>query len=1273
MKRYTFIILAALLGMLSKPIQAQQKNDQNALYIFRNDGGFNAFFFADIQRIDYSRVDTLGVRQDDYVVQEIYALDSVFRIPISAIDSVSFVTPKNVLKKDVICPDRTLTDYIIASDSTSWFRLSLSTPEGIIPKVGDKILIEEPVAFLPDGFSGKVTHVTQEDEGYLVETDAVAILDLYDRFIVKTSAGAPDNSNARSRRIGGELLDDEYNFKEPIELPTFSGTFSMADIQGEGFKAFNDNFSVSLEGSLSGSYSLTPKITELSVFLYADAAQGVKYYQYMKEHRTEKISFNATGQLGATLDIPYTVGKDLVKNFVKKLTNVEVDVSYGMFLRGQVVMNGGITHEKQGDGLTTVHYAEPLAHKPVSSDFFYKSVFNHNYDTCYAEGWAHNFNFTFGAYGKASWKIPFLKRVFEAEIRLEAGVRLEEDLPSLISILSTTPMLETGKIYSVLNTEDKVTLSLVAGGSFVVKMGVLFDLNYAPINLSGEFSLAKKGLFGAVPNMKDISWEVDKKAPWRGTFTTPLERELLFPKQIGFNILDISEDENKPVQAVDWWRSYSYTTNKYAKNLTYDCEDLEPGKFYKAFPQLKLFGYPVLADKNERVSLGPPSIKITPKKAEIIEGDDSYGIKKFEVITNIKNTEIIAEPDWLNKIKPHWYFEQGELTLFASDLPEKENIRKGLAHVIGKDKDGKELLRDTITVTQLRPVLKATPNPVEFDPTGGTKKVTLESTMADVKATKDLSSINWDLPYSFEMKDNTITITTGANNTDHALSGLIRLEGATEGGHKINTTVSISQDAVPPAWQPAIEFTKSDFLLSPLSYKTRIAANSNFHATDVDGTMDYTTNGDDDHLWFSLSPKFYNTPDEEGIYTTLWNIEVEPNDWDIDRKATITLVYKDQTGETTARGTITILQKSSKTLITLKKPVNLHSSGNRQFMEFELALPGSIEAKAIDSWLKVFQDTDTSLELHGEKNAAGEVRTGGIEVKVFDGNNNFIGVDTFYVTQSVVNMDFLEYIQKMEVHFSGMKALTDHQYVPVYSDDGESLLGYKPTNHEFNWNLNMSFGSVSSGNYINAKRQGGTLHVEAVSKCDLGEVLGITEHPYVYLTQWPHTYEHDILTTKVNAKLSFDITDLVSSVNNLNRVKIDNVRLIIESLDHEKDQYFPHVIEARAGGMAFANNDFPTWELGNILRWKSNYGSLSDHHTELIEEKAERYSNGKKVVYVVGENKVFDDSYSGLDVYIQIERFSPAVFGEARKMDTNRAAKAARKTMKATFNIENLK
>lgn len=124
MKRYTLFIYAALLSIIGTlPMNAQQTQD--ALYIYRNDGGFMGFFYSDIDHIEYSKVDTLGIEHADYVTQEIHALDTIFRIPINAIDSVSFVTPETKYKADVAATtESSLWDYVTGSDELTLYLAS---------------------------------------------------------------------------------------------------------------------------------------------------------------------------------------------------------------------------------------------------------------------------------------------------------------------------------------------------------------------------------------------------------------------------------------------------------------------------------------------------------------------------------------------------------------------------------------------------------------------------------------------------------------------------------------------------------------------------------------------------------------------------------------------------------------------------------------------------------------------------------------------------------------------------------------------------------------------------------------------------------------------------------------------------------------------------------------------------------------------------------------------------------------------------------------------
>ena len=797
MKRYTLYILVAILGMLNiQPAEAQQKNDQNALYIFRNDGGFNAFFFADIERIEYSKIDTLGHEQSDYVVQEIYALDSIFRIPVSAIDSVAFVTPKNIVKADVICPDKTMTDYIVASDSVSWFRLSASAPSSIIPKVGDKLLIENPVKYLPDGFSGKVTKVSNGSDGTTIETDPLALEDLFDRFIAKAAASSNASVAAVTRGlISG--ISDEYVNQDVIELPVLSGSFSPATFSGDAFKAFNDNFAISLEGTASGSYTLTPKITDFRAFIYADIIEGVKYSQYMKMDNEAQIALTASGTIGANLDIPLEFGADkidgILKNnrrtYAKNFGLFCVDFSYGWFFNGKGSVNSSISYGLKGGSLSTVSYDEPFFHIPVKEDFKVNMSSNCSDGEWEVDGWGYGLSVSTGIYAKAEAKIRFLGRTWQTEARAEAGVRFEENTSVEPAEAGGTEILETPALYTKAFANDNVTRAYYGGIQLSVKKGIGMGVDYSIFNYSNELTFGKRELFYSVPDMKSIKWEVDNKAPWRGTLTVPLEKELLFPKQVGLAVFDVTDAE-KPQQVVNYWKTGSYINNKAYSQIKEVVETLEPSKQYTAYPQVKLYNYPILADKQVNVALGAPMMDIKPKAVEF---DENPGYKDIEVITNVKNTEFTTEDAWLNETKPTWNNEEGRLTVHAPALPDGTDTRKGYVIGVGYDKDGKELLRDTVTITQLRPILQASPNPVQFEQKGGTVKVTLNTTLAQIEAQIQEGG-NLDKFFTMTLNaDNTITVTAPENTTGQELSGNIIVKGTSPGGQKAELNLNVIQ------------------------------------------------------------------------------------------------------------------------------------------------------------------------------------------------------------------------------------------------------------------------------------------------------------------------------------------------------------------------------------------------------------------------------------------------------------------------------------------------
>ena len=907
MKRYTLYILVAILGMLNiQPAEAQQKNDQNALYIFRNDGGFNAFFFADIERIEYSKIDTLGHEQSDYVVQEIYAMDSIFRIPVSAIDSVAFVTPKNKIKEDVVCPDKTMTDYIVASDSVSWFRLSASAPSSIIPKVGDKLLIENPVKYLPDGFSGKVTKVSNGSDGTTIETDPLALEDLFDRFIAKAAAGSNASVTAGTRGlING--ISDEYVNQDVIELPVLSGSSSPATFSGDAFKAFNDNFAISLEGTASGSYTLTPKITDFRAFIYADISEGVKYSQYMKMDNEAQIALTASGTIGANLDIPLEIGADkidgILKNnrrtYAKNFGLFCVDFSYGWFFNGKGSVNSSISYGLKGGSLSTVSYDEPFFHIPVKEDFKVNMSSNCSDGEWETDGWGYGLSVSTGIYAKAEAKIRFLGRTWQTEARAEAGVRFEENTSVEPAEAGGTEILETPALYTKAFANDNVTRAYYGGIQLSVKKGIGMGVDYSIFNYSNELTFGKRELFYSVPDMKSIEWEVDKKAPWRGTLTVPLEKELLFPKQVGLAVFDVTDAE-KPQQVVNYWKTGSYINNKAYSQIKEVVETLEPSKQYTAYPQVKLYNYPILADKQVNVSLGAPMMDIKPKAVEF---DENPGYKDIEVITNVKNTEFTTEDAWLNENKPTWNNEEGRLTVHVPTLPDGTDSRKGYVIGVGYDKDGKELLRDTVTVTQLRPILQASPNPVTFEQKGGTVKVTLNTTLAQIEAQIQEGG-NLDKFFTMTLNaDNTITVTAPENTTGQELSGNIIVKGTSPGGQKAELNLNVTQksgSAEEPEMTLSTEKMTFDHNSGSMDFTVHVAGGVTLKTLKTSQKNDSSGK-----KWLDWVLKDKSDPNNR-VYT----VTVTANNDDEVRTGTIELTARNDDGSVEIVKTLTITQES---------------------------------------------------------------------------------------------------------------------------------------------------------------------------------------------------------------------------------------------------------------------------------------------------------------------------------------------------------------------------
>lgn len=116
-------LIASILFLAGFLCSAKAQND--AMFVYRNDGAINAFLKSAVDSMVCSQIDLDSLMHTDYVVQEIWTADSIYRIPLAVIDSICFTRG--------LCPDHNHPHAIDLGlpSGTKWAccNVGASTPE----------------------------------------------------------------------------------------------------------------------------------------------------------------------------------------------------------------------------------------------------------------------------------------------------------------------------------------------------------------------------------------------------------------------------------------------------------------------------------------------------------------------------------------------------------------------------------------------------------------------------------------------------------------------------------------------------------------------------------------------------------------------------------------------------------------------------------------------------------------------------------------------------------------------------------------------------------------------------------------------------------------------------------------------------------------------------------------------------------------------------------------------------------------------------------------
>ena len=254
-------IASFLMLLATLPIQAQTENE--AFYIYQNDGHFDGFFYDDIVKMNFSFLDTLGVEHDEIVSQEIVTADSTYRIMLSAIDSIGFVQPPIELNGRIRnMREEGMTDYIISSDDDAlviYFYGSI--PSNLCPNVGETLIDFDH----EKGFGGKVTSVSFKDDTIVVQCDPLTSLkDIFHRFVCVEQYDHNSQGELVRSRVAGMPQLTRGKWGKSSKRASNDFDFSLFDINFSGHipVGYKDEFSMVFDinthvaMTLKGSYNI---------------------------------------------------------------------------------------------------------------------------------------------------------------------------------------------------------------------------------------------------------------------------------------------------------------------------------------------------------------------------------------------------------------------------------------------------------------------------------------------------------------------------------------------------------------------------------------------------------------------------------------------------------------------------------------------------------------------------------------------------------------------------------------------------------------------------------------------------------------------------------------------------------------------------------------------------------------------------------------------------------------------------------------------------------
>lgn len=612
MRRSFLVFLTALMATLS---YAQKVPTGDLVYVFHKNGDVNAFLRSEITDIYYGFEDEDGVTFDEPVMQCIALGDSICKIPLSQIDSISFVTPPTVLQPGVTDLAPTLSQYVVDSKELTLY-LSGSTPESLLPAVGTRVVLAER------SFAGDVASVSHEDDRIVVRTSMVDLEEIFDTYYAVNVIDYDKEGNATARSKSVNDIDTQFETK--ITIPPV-GMYINEEILNIILPLDDD---IPVKASITS--TIQPAFT-IKASLVVNKEQGKRASVSIIGDYDLYDRFTFNGKLEDSHDFP--LPKDVIDIpigetflffynrwglFYKAAVELDIDLEYKQHYRS--------TFDWSYNSKAKQQKAPSATFKRTSDDFTPKGTLKGS--------------ITGGVFTELGIKFV-VAELARAALRLEGGFELAGNY-----VLMSKDIAEASaatKLYELLK-EQTVTLDVVVNSSLQFSF---LDLEQG-IDLPWNYKQNLATLY-LVPEFKDTSLEEKYGSPScaNGSVSTT-KRQLILPVEIGMRLLDGKGN------AVADWKSPNTLFNG-IRNIEHQFEGLDSQEAYKVHPTCKFLVLDMLASPAAPIERNPFPVRIVSfeqtgshySKQQGYEYDGRKYFYKFNATTTVELAEGVPNvKDW---------------------------------------------------------------------------------------------------------------------------------------------------------------------------------------------------------------------------------------------------------------------------------------------------------------------------------------------------------------------------------------------------------------------------------------------------------------------------------------------------------------------------------------------------------------------------------------------------------------------------------------------------